>query len=660
MKIKKIILENFKGTKSAEYNVDGKSAVVSGSNGKGKTTIADAFYYLFAGRDYQLVKNPEIYPIDVEECQPKVTVTVDIDGTEHSLSKWQVRSVKEKNGITEVSTKNEFSINEVPKSATTFEEFLKEHGIDTDTLLQYSHPEVFVAQMESKKDRDNMRNTLFAMASRKTDLEIAQMSDDTKEVAELLKSYSMEEIKAMYSVQKKKAIENVESIPDQIVGLEKAKVVEDVAEYNLLKVALQKQIDELETQLSADNSKAIISKLNADKMEIENEIKKITMSANMDLEEKRQAINHDIAFNNQDKSICENNISNKEKRIEALKGQIATMQKKQDELHNSYDEIAKREFDHSKWKYDENSEICPNCGQTYPADRVEKIKEEFENRYQEAIKTFEDKKQLEMQSLVDMGNRNKEQKSQWEKELTECEEKLCELKDILSKVLESEKELSSKLAELPKSVDFSENKEIIDLQNRMAEIDKEIANTSTSDVDTSGIKDKIVELKNQISDCDKKIGSVANNVRIDEQIEALRVEQQTAEQKKADAEKILYQLDLVSRKKNTMLSDEINKHFSLVNFLFFDYQKNGEYKEVCVPMVNGKRLGQSMNTGLEIMAKLDIISGLQKFYGVEIPVFLDQAEKLDTTSMKDVCDRYSDLQIISLKVSDDDLKVEVV
>lgn len=252
MKIKSIEITDFKGTKSATYDFQGKSANVSGKNGVGKTTIADAFFYLFCGRDNELTKNPEIFPIDMEEAKPTVRCTVEIDGVDHVLAKWQVRNKKEKaDGTIEVSTVNEFSINEVPKNATTFEQFLNEHGVDTTTFLQFAHPSVFVSQMDNKKERDAMRATLFSMANSYTDLQIAEMVDGTKEVAELLSKYSMDEVRAMYAVQKKKAVENVENIPQQILGLEMAKVNEDVAEWNLQKVDLERQIGELQAQMSA-------------------------------------------------------------------------------------------------------------------------------------------------------------------------------------------------------------------------------------------------------------------------------------------------------------------------------------------------------------------------------------------------------------------------
>lgn len=114
----------------------------------------------------------------------------------------------------------------------------------------------------------------------------------------------------------------------------------------------------------------------------------------------------------------------------------------------------------------------------------------------------------------------------------------------------------------------------------------------------------------------------------------------------------------MSRKKNALLQDDVNSHFELVDFKLFDWLKNGEYKEVCIPTYRNKDMGISTNTGLEILMKLDIIRGLQSFYNMHLPVFIDGAEALSESTMKMI---NSDCQTVFLKVTEDEnLKVEVM
>ena len=120
----------------------------------------------------------------------------------------------------------------------------------------------------------------------------------------------------------------------------------------------------------------------------------------------------------------------------------------------------------------------------------------------------------------------------------------------------------------------------------------------------------------------------------------------------------MYQLELISQKKNEILTDEINKNFSLVKWRMFDYQKNGEYKECCIPQFSGKDMNVSTNTGLEIMMKLDIINGLQRFYKTSYPAFLDGAESLSSDTKELI---KTDFQLIYLSVAENNeinLKIE--
>lgn len=106
-----------------------------------------------------------------------------------------------------------------------------------------------------------------------------------------------------------------------------------------------------------------------------------------------------------------------------------------------------------------------------------------------------------------------------------------------------------------------------------------------------------------------------------------------------------------------MLTEEINKHFKIVKWKLFNYQKNGGYVDCCIPLIDDRQFGTSTNKGREILAKLDIISGLQEFFGQSYPVFLDNAESLSekTTRRIDM-----DCQLVMMSVSEDkELRIEV-
>ena len=186
------------------------------------------------------------------------------------------------------------------------------------------------------------------------------------------------------------------------------------------------------------------------------------------------------------------------------------------------------------------------------------------------------------------------------------------------------------------------------LKARHDEVTAQIDSMKSSDDAAEMFREERKALVAELDSVKEKIAQSANNVRIDEQISELQEKQRDYEQAKADAERILYQLSLVSKKKNELLVEEINNHFGIVKWVLFDFQKNGEYKECCIPTIDGKRFGDSTNTGREIEAKLDICNSFQKFFGMQVPIFLDGAESINDEYLPKV-----DTQLILLTVTED-------
>lgn len=158
-----------------------------------------------------------------------------------------------------------------------------------------------------------------------------------------------------------------------------------------------------------------------------------------------------------------------------------------------------------------------------------------------------------------------------------------------------------------------------------------------------------LNLNTQLRETEIKLSKADDNNRIDEKIGELRQLQMVYEQDRANAEKVLYQLDMIQREKNLVATEEINKHFSLVHWKMFDYLKNGSYTETCVPMVGDKELGAALNNAMQIRAKIDICNSLQKFYDIHYPIFLDNSEALDNENQNQLV---ADTQLILLSVKD--------
>lgn len=670
MILKSLHLENFKGAKDKIYKF-GKTTRVSGMNRSGKTTIATAWFWMLADKNYELVSNPNIHPDDVDECVPTVTATLDVEGKEISIAKMQKRKVgkPDANGISKVTITNTYEINSVPKTERDFRADLEELGLSFDNFLVCSHPDVFTRQKQT-----DMRKVLFKLASAKTDVEIAAMSKDTKDVAKLLEAYKYEEIEAMNNASKKKAVEQLDAIPNQIVGLEKAKVDIDVAEQELAKADLERQIAEVDRKIAgADNA---VGSLQQEELQLQFDMSGIMQTMNRELSNQRNNIEVELFGCTTELDRFKTTISLKEKQIDDNAKAIADADAERKKLGEQYNfEKAKAFdetpylFDESKWVFDESTTVCSLCGQTLPAEKIEQLKADFETRKEfakadaarrlaDAKNSFIAQKNSNLNEIKAKGFTKKSLIEELTKKNADLNTEIDALKKQERDAIAKKEELSKQLSEIPSEADYSQNEEYVKLKARHNEVLAEIERLKAADDAeiVEFLKIEKEDLKSQLEEINKIIAQAANNIRIDEQIADMQKKQREYEQAKADAEKILHQLKEVSKRKNELLVEEINQHFGIVSWKLFDYQKNGEYKEVCVPMVDGKKFGVTTNTGREIQAKLDICNSFQRFFDMYVPIFLDGAESLNNEYIPAV-----DTQLILLSVSEDkQLKVEGV
>lgn len=670
MVLKSLHLENFKGTKDKTYEF-AETTRVSGMNRLGKTTIATAWFWLLSDKNYELVSNPNIRPDDVEECVPTVTAVLNVDGKEVTIAKMQKREVGKPNanGISKVAFNNTYKINSVPKAEKDFKAYLEELDFSFNNFLVCSHPDVFTG----KKQAD-MRKVLFKMASAKTDAEIAAMREDTADVAKLLETYKFEEIEAMNNASKKKAVEQLDAIPNQIVGLEKAKVDIDVAEQELAKADLERKIAEVDKKIAgADNS---LERLQNEEMQLRFDMSGIMQTLNRELSDKRRQFDDTKYEASKEFQSIHNKISDNQKQISNNETTIADADMERKKLGEQYNaEKAKTFdetpylFDETKWIFDENSTVCSLCGQKLPEDKIEQLKNEFEAKKAKAKAEAETKRMLalnsfkssntaKIQKIADTGTEKKNLIAKLTSENADLNAEIEKLKEKENAALAKKNEAEKQLSDIPEEADYSQNEEYAELKARHEKVLEEIGKLEAEGANkvVEDLKNEKIQLHNQLDEIKNIIAQVANNVRIDEQIAEMRQNQRNYEQVKADAEKILYQLKEVSKRKNELLVEEINQHFGIVSWKLFDYQKNGEYKEVCVPMVDCKEFGVTTNTGREIQAKLDICNSFQKFFDMYVPIFLDGAESLNNEYIPAV-----DTQLILLTVTEDrQLKVEGV
>lgn len=611
MKLKRMELKQFKGITEKVINFFDYT-IIKGQNGSGKTTIADAYFWALTNKDYALNDNPNIRPInlDVDASVPSVSLVFDVDGAEITYTKSQ----KAKVSGDKVSLINAYEINSVPKTERDAREYLADKGIDLDKLLILSHPDVFVKDINEKKIREDRRNILFGMVNEISDLDIAKKigADD---VAKLLENYTKEEIEAMQNAAIRKCKEEYgkdgEIIDAQIVAKEQAKVEVDIQ-------ALTVERDNLKAKLADCEDK----QKNVEKAFEEVRTKKAKVA---ELKQKIDEINSAmVAEHNAKLTEFKVQKANLENELELAKNEVLIASKKianTELLNKSCKETidkARNDYTTEKAKVYEGSEHCPACGRKYPEDKIEKAK-----------LIWDEEHSRKLNAIISIGNNAKA-------DIEVNNDTIMELNSTIEAKKKEIEKLQGCIEELQTTIDgvkdfeIPETDEIKAIKAEIAEIE---ATIPKEDAVTDDLQTERKEIQAKLDEITKEMAKTDLNARIDEQIAELQNKKIELAQSKANAEKILYQLSQVQMQKNNMAQDSVNSHFELVKFKLFDVQKNGEVKDACIPTIDGKAF-VNCNTALRTLAEIDIIKGLQKYYNVVYPTFLDEAEHLTANTME--------------------------
>ena len=669
IEVREIRLTDFKGQQEKKIEF-GHRTVVSGKNGCGKTTLADAFMWVFCDKDYSLKSNPDIRPDNGRECLPRVDIDPVIDGKPVSVAKFQKRTEsKPKDGKPgKVALSNKYEINGVPKAERDFKADLKERGFDFDNFLMLSHMEIFT----DLKDAD-ARKILFSMSdgAGKSDLEIAKTVPDCAELVPFLETYKGDEIKAMNSATLKKAEDQLKAIPNQIIGMEQSKVDADVAELELQKNALQEQISELEKQIAqAGNERS--SKLRAELSDLGVQKYSFESKAHEEISTRKTAIQIKINELRTERNLKAAELNRETSALVILRAQKKDLLKKLQDARTQYPKIKDAEWDNTTLEsiesetFKDADTICPTCGQNLPTEQIEQLKSRFEQKKQERVnqqlkdkEEWEQEKKRKLDEVIEVGSKASADMKEAHKQEETLTSEISKLTGELEQIKTSLDAENKNLEAVPKEPDFSGNAEYQQILASIKEKQQELNSLDDGEEAKKQLSEQLSSKKQELAAVNQKIGEANNNVRIDEQIEKLQESQKQYAQSKADAQMILDELKSLNMAKNTALEDAVNQYFDGVKVKMFDTQKNGEVVDACIWYVqdkdgNWKKLIGNANTALMMKGKIAIMDGLQKFYGVSYPIFVDCAAELDNRSLAGI---KADAQLIFLKVAEGDMTV---
>jgi DNA repair exonuclease SbcCD ATPase subunit len=639
MKIKllKIILENFMCYAHEEFDFFDLTKIAA-MNGKGKSSIATAYNWCLFNCDYELKDNPvvrrEVGGKPVDDMDTSSTLVLDVDGKEVIMKKAQKRTYS-KDGSS-YKDDNKYFINDVPKTLKDFNAYL---GVDMNVFKMCSNVNAFLNQKPA-----DMREYLFDLVEDVSDIDVARQQTELAELVPLLGKYAAEELLAMNKATKTKITKDLPILDGQIKEKERdiqLKQAIDTSDLELQKNSLKEQIaDCVAKQTDNDKLMSEYDKASADIINLKFELNDMGRKANEENFKQRRRIDDEIVDVKRKIDEISRGIETANDEIEKANAVIGRYALELQEARGTWTKLHEMQFD-------ENEKICQMCGQELPADKVELL-----------IKNFESKKASALESEAERGNKIKFLLDSEREYVTKLNEEIATHESEKKEQEAKLKDLESRLAALPVEIDVTGTDEYKALEQQIAE--KEEAMHKANDISAvkAELKSQETDLRQQLSICENQIAK--SDTAADEQrLEELKKTRLDSEQNKANAERILALLEELDKAKNKTLSEAINSHFELVEWQLFELAKNGNYKSVCIPKIDGKSILTTVsNKGNRILGRVDICKSIQKISGISCPIFLDDSESLSTDNQKRVAGMV-DSQLIMLIVNNSE-KLEIV
>ena len=638
IKIKRLVLENFKCHKILKLDFMGGDASIYGDNASGKTSIYDALTWLLFGKDSQGngEKNIEIKPLDANgDVKDHLAVTaveavLDVNGEEVTLRRTYKEVWSTKRGSSQATydgNTSEYYVSGVPCKRNAFQDKVNEL-VSEDTFRMLTSVSHFASQI-SWQDR---RAVLFRVAGVMEDGHILATNEQFTPLVESMGKLSLEDYKKKLLAEKRKFVGAKTEIPARISECQKT--IEDIQGLDFTKA--KAQVDALQATLNGISEQIIAIEHDnaADQKRLE------IGNAQLELS---QLENENKAYRN-NQLVGSVNVHGLSVRITSLRRQ---MESKKLSMANESTYITRLDADitasRNEWM-SVNVETftvgkCRTCGQDLPAEQVKAAKEKFE---------ADKKKRLD--KILQDANHFKSLKAQAEDRLTKVAEEISQMEAEIAD-LQAQIDAAEAARVEPKDMDdYAERKTAI--MARMQTLSEELHDMMLASADViDKLRDEKTEIQAAIS---TQMAIVNKESLLDysrQRVEELREDARNAAECLEAIEKMLFLMDEYSRYKTRFVEDSINGLFRIARFRLFREQANGGIEDRCDVVYDGVPY-ISVNNGMKINLGIDIINTLSMAYGVRVPLFVDNAESV--TQLEN-----SASQIIRLVVSENDKELRV-
>lgn len=638
IRIRRLTLDNFKGHRHLNLQLDGQNATISGDNATGKTSIYDALTWLLFGKDSagNGEKNIEIKPLDAtgavrdHKAITSVEAELMVDGEVTIFKRTYQEVWTTRRGSSQAvysGNTSEYFVDGVPCKLYAYEDKIAE--IVPEDVFRLLTSVGYFPSMMRWQDR---RAILFDMSGTLTDCEIMAMDEQFAPLLEGMGKLSLDDYKKKLAAEKRGFTVTHDQTPARLDECQKTVVALADIDFEAARkalAALEADHQQIVAQIAAmDNDTAATMK----QQEIREKQLQLADLGNRNSAFLAQQLAGEVNLEplRRNLTLRSGDLSSLQAQIRAAENSLAGYDSKIDESRNRWIAVNSESY---------SGGTCPTCGQQLPADQLQDAMDNFERRKMDRL--------AEIQRTAEI---LKNAKAQQETNIQSMKDRAASLDAEVQRLKEqiSEGEASRII---PKDMEsYAEEKAAIEDAIRALNVELSAMRTNTAQV-RQGLNLQKRDIEDRMR--------VQRDIIAKESV--LTFTQERMEQINADAkaaaealEAIAYMQNLVdefARYKTKIVESSINNLFRIARFRLFREQANGGVEDRC-DVVCGGIPYSGLNNGMKINVGIDIINALSRHFGVTVPLFVDNAESV---THLEPCNA----QVIRLVVSESDKELRV-
>lgn len=607
MKLLKLSLTNFKSIRQSSFEFDGENKIIFGDNATGKTTVFDSMCWLLFGKDSLDRSDFEIKTLVNGEPIHKVNHEVEgefsnDDGTQFTLKRvYREKYSNPRGGDTKLTGHTtDYFINDVPVKEKEYKAYIN-NLISDDVFKLITNPLYFNEQYSWQ----NRRKLLLEMCGNVDDETVIRNHGELRKLLSILNGRTVEEQKKIVAAKKTAINKELDMIPVRI-----DEAIRNKPEVQSDKDKLKADIETFNTGINQLEEEAAVIKNGLKETEVKSKIRNIKRT----IDERRNQVLSDY---DKKKTRLHGEYEFSLKQLKAIEQERDRLVDhnyetgKNIELENERIEKLKEEFNaFNTQEFDDVN--CPTCGQPYPDAKREILKEAFNMQKATNLE--------EWQKLIDSAENMK-------RSYIEQEEIVAvKIDGLTNQAAEQQQDYERKFKayEELEQPDINKDSVYMDLQAQLFLLESELDDTDTTN-SYEAINKDIEEMKGKRTQLVDELNKHELIETIDERVKELERKQQQLANDKNELDEAMFLMDEFIKAKVDMLEQSINSHFEYARFKMFNVLVNGNIEECCETTYKGVPY-RSMNNAARMNVGLDIINALTKYFKVDAPVFIDNAE----------------------------------